>query len=303
MTTISVIIPTYNDSQHLSRAIDSALQQTIEVHEIIVVDDASTEDISPVLAQYDDDRIIVERHQTNRGGSAARNTGIKLATGDYLAFLDADDEWLESKLERQLEVLEALSAEWVAVHCAREYEFDPVQKIGLIISEIIDQSDKATPKEGGEELIKEILLINLSTGASTLMVTQDVAEAIGGFDPAFPRHQDWEFLIRVLQHGKLAYVDRPLVVKHGTGRPDASVHEEAKQLLLTNFNNEISALEADGYPVRRVQQLHLAKLYFEDGEFIAGIRRIPRWRLRIPEYLSLVWSFALGIGTKIRRFR
>lgn len=301
MGKISVIIPTYNDSQHLTRAIDSVLRQTIDVHEIIVVDDASTEDISPILTQYDDDRIRVERHQTNRGGSAARNTGIKLATGDYLAFLDADDEWLESKLERQLDVLESRSDEWVAVHCDREYQLSLTSRLGYFLSAMIGVRTDP-PKEGGEELIKDILLINLSTGASTLMVTKELTEAIGGFDPEFPRHQDWEFLIRVLQHGKLAYVDLPLVIKHGTGRPDASVHEEAKELLLTKFDNEVTTLEAKGHPIRLVQQIHLAKLYLEDGEFTSGYRRIPRWRLRLSDYLSLAWSFGLGIGTKSTQF-
>ncbi len=299
MSSVSVVIPTYNDSKHLSRAIDSVLKQTLDVNEIIVIDDASADNPEAVLERYDDDRLQFKRHDTNQGGSAARNTGIKIATGEYIAFLDADDEWLPPKLERQLKILESRADDWVAVHCDREYDFSFISKAGYVLSRAIGATKRDPPKEGGEELVKEILLMNLSTGASTLVVKRDIVEKIGGFDPEFPRHQDWEFLIRVLQEGKLAHADEPLVIKHGTGRPSATVHNEAKELLLSKFSGKITRLEQNGYNVSTVQNQHLAKLYIEEGNFREGINHISIRSNSLVDFLSLAWSFLVGISDKI----
>lgn len=295
MSSVSVVIPTYNDADVLTRAIGSALAQTSSVDEIIIVDDASTDDPRTVVEQFDDDRIRYIKHTRNKGGSAARNTGIKSATGDYIAFLDADDEWRPRKIERQLAELQSRSDDWVAVHCGRKRNMGLADKIGYRLSQVIGIRKGDLRKEGGEELIKDVLLTNLSTGASTLLVRSDIVEDIGGFDPEFPRHQDWEFLIRILKRGKLAYVDEPLVIKHGTGRPAAEVHEEAKELLLATFRSEIETLEEKGYSITHRQRLHLAKLYFEDGEFSTGWGKLPDTALTIPQVLSLLWSLSFGL--------
>jgi glycosyltransferase involved in cell wall biosynthesis len=99
---ISVIIPVYNRTDLLPRAVNSVLNQTYDNLEIIVVDDGSTEDIEGVLDKFDDVRIHYIRHEANRGVAAARNTGMRFAHGEYVAFLDSDDEWFERKIERQL---------------------------------------------------------------------------------------------------------------------------------------------------------------------------------------------------------
>ena len=105
MKTISVIIPAYNYARYLAEAIDSALGQTYAPLEVIVVDDASTDDTPRVLAAYGQ-RIRAIR-QPNGGAGAARNTGIAAARGEYVAFLDADDVWLPRKLELQMALFDA----------------------------------------------------------------------------------------------------------------------------------------------------------------------------------------------------
>lgn len=294
MSSVSVIIPTYNDSNKLPNAIESVLNQTQDISEIIIIDDASNESPHKIVEKYDRENIFFESHKENRGGSAARNTGIELATGDYIAFLDADDEWLPEKTERQLKILQSRSDEWVAVHCGRKFQLRWRSRLGYFLSKVVG-TRREPPKEGGEELIKEILLQNLSTGASTLLVESKTVDEIGGFDSDFPRHQDWEFLIRILQQGKLAYVNEPLVVKHGTGRPSATVHEEAKKLLLNRFSEEISALEADGYDIKHTQNIHLTKLYIEEGQLQEGLKRLDLSRMSFSEVLSIMWSISIGI--------
>ena len=106
MPTVSVVIPTYNRADVLPRAIDSALGQSVADIEVVVVDDGSTDDTEALVADYEDDRLRYVAHETNRGANVARNTGIEAADGEYIAFLDSDDEWKPTKLERQLERLE-----------------------------------------------------------------------------------------------------------------------------------------------------------------------------------------------------
>ena len=101
--TISAIIPAYNAEKYLARSIDSVLAQTCPVDEIIVVDDGSTDKTAEIIKRYGDKVRYI--HQDNAGVSAARNAGIHAATGDWIAFLDADDEWLPKKIERQVENL------------------------------------------------------------------------------------------------------------------------------------------------------------------------------------------------------
>ncbi|MEM9276814.1 MAG: glycosyltransferase family 2 protein, partial [Cyanobacteria bacterium P01_F01_bin.143] len=104
---VSVIVPTYNRSDLLSRAIASIVAQSYPHWEVIVVDDASQEDIAQAVEQIDDQRIRYVRHAVNLGGSEARNTGIRKAQGEFVAFIDSDDVWLPQKLQRQLEALES----------------------------------------------------------------------------------------------------------------------------------------------------------------------------------------------------
>ena len=105
MPKVSVIIPTHDRAEYLGVAIASVLNQTFQDFELIVVDDASVEDNLGVIASFHDDRIKFFRHQTRKGGSAARNTGIANSKCDYIAFLDDDDEWFPDKLAQQMAIL------------------------------------------------------------------------------------------------------------------------------------------------------------------------------------------------------
>ncbi len=100
---VSAVIPAYNASVCIGRAIESVLGQTLGVYEIIVVDDGSSDKTSEVVEQFGDKVILIR--QENAGVSVARNTGIEAATGDWIAFLGADDEWLAEKNARQTEII------------------------------------------------------------------------------------------------------------------------------------------------------------------------------------------------------
>ena len=134
MSQVSVIIPTHNRARFLREAISSVLNQTFQDFEILVVDDASDDNTREVVAGFEDIRIKYFRHDTNRGGSAARNTGIRNSMCSYIAFLDDDDEWFPEKLGKQMELLLAS---------------DP--KVGAVYTGYLDV-DKATGQVIGEQL-------------------------------------------------------------------------------------------------------------------------------------------------------
>jgi glycosyltransferase involved in cell wall biosynthesis len=301
MPTVSVVIPTYNRASRLESTIESVLHQEFEDFEVIVVDDASTDDTEEVVSGFDDPRVAYVAHERNMGGSAARNTGIEASTGTYIAFLDDDDEWLPGKLREQVDCLESRSAEWVAAYCNYEVVRESDSLVNYLPSFVVDRWPGAGSKprlEGGEELIYTLLARQLPHGgSSTLMVRRDVVDRIGGFDPDFPRHQDHEFLIRVLKEGKLAYVDEILVRKYGTGRPSMSAVEEGKEALFERFATEIKAAERAGYDVTGIHRFDLARFYFMDGQFRKGVRNLPGAKARLPELLRVL---SIGLYNHLR---
>lgn len=290
MVTASVIIPTYNRAEVVSDAIDSALAQTLTDIEIIVVDDASTDNTEAVLSSYGD-KITYFTHDENQGGSAARNTGIEAASGEYIAFLDSDDTWASKKLERQITELETRDDDWIAAYC----DFRQTREV-QIVEKIDNLVRRPTGIEGDEEIIRRIFLRTFAHGgSSTLVVKKSIVDAIGGFDSSFQRHQDLEFLVRLLNRGKLAYVDEVLVFKHDTGNPSVEVVATAIQ----RFNEKYSGqMEARGISeeVYRTQQFMMAKYDFRDGAFKKGMRRLRN--SRCPHYrdgLSILMGIILGL--------
>ncbi|ELY85659.1 glycosyltransferase family 2 protein [Natrialba taiwanensis] len=294
---VSVVIPTYNRAGTLPTAIDSALEQTVEEIEVIVVDDGSTDDTPAVLASYDDPRVQPVVHADNQGANVARNTGIDHARGEYIAFLDSDDEWRPEKLDRQLETLETRSEEWVAAYCDTALELpETSDKLRGLAAAVLSRSDAEPTREGGEELIGEILADNVQPGAgSTLLVETEVARDIGGFDEELDRFQDPEFCLRILKEGKLAYVDDELVVREETGHPPAAVIKAADQQYLSRYEDEVDRFEAAGYDIRARHNLLLAKRYLAEGRFLRGA-----WHLRSAtpsrrRYPGLCWAAGTGV--------
>jgi glycosyltransferase involved in cell wall biosynthesis len=302
MPTVSVIIPTYNRAEAVQRTLDSVLDQTFEGLEAIVVDDASTDDTAAVVAAYDDERVELVQHQRNRGGSAARNTGIAEATGEYIAFLDSDDEWLPRKLERQVAVLERRSDDWVAAYCG--VEMVPESEPGLVrrlATARFSRFDDTEGAEGGEELVRDVLSDDLHTSAgSTLIVRADVVRAIDGFDESFDRFQDSEFLIRVLRQGKLAYVDAPLVRRHQSENPSASELEAADSHYLRTFSETVRVLQAEGHDVVGAHRYMLGKAYLREGNLARGSRYLLNGRRPTPRQCpGLLLSAFQGIQRRV----
>lgn len=182
---ISVVIPTYNRAHCIMRALESVFAQSLAPGEIIVVDDASRDDTAAVLAPHAG-RIRVIRHETNAGASAARNTGIAAAQGTWVAFLDSDDVWRPDKLARQLAFM---AAHGINVCCTN---YNLIWPDGQV-----ERAYRPYPPRMG---IGHYVWGCFTGPGSTLIARRDLMTAIGGYDPRYPRYEDWDLFLRLADH-------------------------------------------------------------------------------------------------------
>jgi len=298
MPTVSAIIPTYNRADVLPAAIDSVLAQTHEDLELLVVDDGSTDDTEAVVTGYDDDRVRYVAHETNRGANVARNTGIEEAKGTYVAFLDSDDRWRPTKLQRQLDRLDETDGDWVAAYCGFERDLDGVSgRLKKSVASLLALGDDDVTLEGGRELQAGILADEVETCAgSTLLVEREVARSLEGFDESLDRFQDPEFVLRIADVGKIAYVDEPLVTLASVGSPAPDTVRRADEAYLEKHAETVAAAEDRGIDVTGIHRFLLAKQYFAAGRPLAGIRFLRNAQIRPRQYPGLLW--AVGRGSK-----
>lgn len=187
--TVSVIIVSYNRLELLHRAIRSALDQTLASKEVIVIDNCSSFDIHEAMAGYGD-RVRAIRNTGNHGCGHARNAAVREARGTYVAFLDDDDYWKPTKLERQLQEIGDLSM----TTCGQEF----IPKTGFNVQPI----SRITL-----DMIREN---NPICGPSGFFCRRDLFDRLT-FDEGLKYAEDWDFMIRVLQRGEIGYVAEPLL--------------------------------------------------------------------------------------------
>ena len=201
--TVSVVIPAYNRAGSLADAVTSVSNQTYRDFEIIVVDDGSTDDTRAVVECLTDDRIRYVRHDVNKGANAARNTGIKLARGRYIAFQDSDDSWHPQKLQQQTSACESSGAK--TCFCAFN------RHIGAACTKI-PKSSYNIPT--GLNDLQQHVLRGSFISCQTLMIDRELVLSVGGFDESLPRLQDWELCLRLSQAAPIYFLDEVLVEVH-----------------------------------------------------------------------------------------
>jgi glycosyltransferase involved in cell wall biosynthesis len=188
MPRVSVIIPTYNRAALLPRAIDSVLAQTYQDFDIVIVDDGSTDGTRAVVEAYGDPRIRYLGLSKRRGVSAARNAGIAQAAGEWIAFIDSDDEWLPEKLERQLALADA-DPSLDIIQCWHIRDVNGVRTVAL----------PANPQgKAGFELV---LHGWRQCSVIALIVRRSALDAVGGFDEKIPHGEDWDLQYRLDRAG------------------------------------------------------------------------------------------------------
>lgn len=201
---ISVVVPAYNCEKYLERALGSALDQSWTNIEIIVIDDGSTDGTAEQAAKFGDKINYVS--QSNAGASSARNKGIQLAKGEYIAFLDADDSWVPTKLELQMEVFRRHPE--VVMVCTRS----------LHLNEELESEHNALESPAFDPDAVQLedfknLFENPYLATSTVMVSTEVAREVGGFDTGLVTAEDLDFYFNCCWHRGFSRLNQQLVYK------------------------------------------------------------------------------------------
>lgn len=295
--TVSVIIPTYNRGHVLGRAMRSVLAQTYEDLELIVVDDASTDNTQELVAGIRDPRIKYIRHDQNRGGAAARNTGINASEGEYIAFNDSDDEWLVEKLEKQVALLETTGNSVAGVYCGY------MRRVGDRI--IYLPGPKC--RDRNLSLITKLLFINCPIGTQTLVLKRRPLIEVGCFDERLPRRQDGELLLRLSLTYELEVIDEPLVIMYILPEritSDVAALIKAEEIILAKHYGTLKeypgALASLLYTLGR-QKCANGAFALGRMDFVRAIRASPlhgrAWRALL---LSAFGAQAFAAATRLR---
>ena len=209
MSTVSVVIPTFNREGFIEQCVVSALQQSKKPDEVIVVDDGSSDKTWDVLRTLGFSDSKEERNslryifQRNKGVSAARNQGIKAAKFRYIAFLDSDDLWLEKKLEKQISSLEGQSTRYRLSHTNEIWVRNGVRVNAHLKHE----------KNGGDIFIQCLKLCCISPSSS--LVDRSVFDDFGFFDENLPACEDYDFWLRFCAFEDVHFVNEHLLIKNG----------------------------------------------------------------------------------------
>lgn len=212
MPQVSVIIPTYNRADCVTRSIDSALSQTYKDYEIIVVDDGSTDNTKQILQSYVDKGLIRYIYQDNAGCAAARNAGISDAKGEWIAFLDSDDVWLPDKLAEQMQYLLETGLDI----CFTNTAFDYGEGV-----EIETSNSKQTDRWVLTDSLELVITSNeFHNTLPSMVVRRALLKKIGFFDEWVVWGSDMRFIIKVCGERPIAYINRNLVIAdRAKGKP------------------------------------------------------------------------------------
>lgn len=239
MITISVIIPTYGKPQFLEKSIVSVLNQTFTELELIIVDDNNpdtearyaTEQLVNKFMQ-NDGRVKYLEHEKNKNGAVARNTGFTVAQGKYISLLDSDDEYMVGRLQKCYDAMEVASDSVAGVYTGCEF-----RRSGSAYFTYTDVKE-------GNFLVETLACKFMFCTGSNIFIRKSVVDELNGFDEAFLRHQDYEFLVRVFEKYSLIAVSEVLVIKNNENfnLPNLEKQVAIKKQYLDKFKYIIDAL-------------------------------------------------------------
>jgi len=263
---VSVIIPTYNRVGVLYYALNSVLNQTMQDFEVFVIDDASTDKTPEYIASVKDPRVHYIRLPTNRFAAAARNAGMEQARGEYIAFLDSDDQWWPTKLEKQVKLMDSLSEDW---GCSYGGAF--VNKTGGLTRHRVFR-----PRKSGY-LIHDYLMSKLVIFTPTFMFRRSCLDHIAMMDEALVRSQDVDFYIRMLERYKMAALEEPLVDIYVAIGKNPVVQAKSNAILLAKHEKLIHSLGArSARYVHALGHMVQAESYLMSGQIGDGLHSFKK---------------------------
>jgi len=287
---VTVVIPTYNRPDLVPKAIQSVLDQTFQDFEIVVVDDGQKKSAKEAVEAFEDDRIRYFKHTEQKGCSGAKNTGIRAAGGQYIAFLDDDDEYLKNKLSLQVDRLNGVG-----------------ENVGFSFTgtiNVYDDHNHTKSTADGVADYHELALRNFSAMiASTLMFKKEIFNAVGYLDETFPTHTDIEFLIRVTKKFKGVGIDQPLVrmmMKSDHVQMGSNIRNRIKgrEMLLSKYRDEFAR-----YPTFLAKHLTLLGIFYRTvGEYKEAGQRFwqaCKLQFRLRRFLQYISMLFNGLGYRV----
>jgi glycosyltransferase involved in cell wall biosynthesis len=289
---VSVIIPTYNRGQELARTIESALAQTYPAQEIIVVDDGSTDDTANVALAFEARGVGVIRHERNRGVSAAMNTGIRAASGEFIAILEHDDLWLPQKLERQMACFER--DEVGLVYCG-------VAHVGAT-----GRVHTVVPPLRRGRMYRDLLFKPYILTSSSVVLRRECFERAGYFDESLQGPQDYDMWIRVAEHYEIDFVADVLVHFASYAHP----HLNRPSRLIPMYHKLNQKFESYTYEsallrrrVRAYRLYTLANMYAITGQMAearrTSLQSLAQWPANLKCWVTLA-AASLGPAASLR---
>lgn len=270
---VSVIIPTYGIPIFLKKAIESVINQTLNDWELIIVDDNNpdtearkkTEEI--LLLFSEDRRIKYIKHECNRNGAAARNTGLVAAKGRYCAFLDSDDEYMPERLQKCADALETAEGSIGGIYTG--CKFVRGGKVYRIVEKI----------PSGNFLVETLACTFMFCTGSNIFMRMEVVRELNGFDERFIRHQDYEFLARFFENYDLKAIPETLVLKNNENLnvPNFQKNIDVKKMYINKFKRIIDSL-----PVKKQDYIYgshciaLANIAASTGKWKEAMRYSKR---------------------------
>ncbi len=253
---VTCVIPSYKRCDTVTRAIDSVLSQTYKNIEVCLVDDNIPGDeysqrLQETLKKYDgDSRVLYITQEKHINGAVARNVGIKAASGEFIGFLDDDDEWLPKKIEQQMKMLranpslDAVSAFWTLYNGGKEVR-------------------KCAPYTA-DNLQFKVFLRDVAVFTSTVLIKKSAIERFGGFDGELLRHQDLQFLVDALKESKFEVVPEYLVRLHADSeinRPNVEKLIKAKKAFFNSVDDEFRKYSKSDQ--KRIHNAHYYEVVFQ----------------------------------------
>lgn len=262
----SIILPTYNRKCKLAKAIKSIINQTYYDWELIIIDDGSTDGTFEILSRIDDDRVSHYRLEQNAGVSYARNYGITHTKGEYIAFLDDDDEWEKHKLENDYNQLIGLSDEYAGI-CSQ------------MIRKNKDSKMKYPSLRYQYDISTEQLLLRNLIPLPTAVIKREAFIKTEGFDCNLGRKVDWELVINISQQYKIKYIPYISVISHVT---DNSIN-------CFNLGRDAEALD---YILSKHLVLYLShrSIYMKMIVYICTLYAVSGNKWKVREYLRKIIS-------------
>jgi glycosyltransferase involved in cell wall biosynthesis len=279
---VSVIVPTYNRAHVVPRAIASVFNQTFTDFELLIVDDGSTDDTLAAVQAFASPRMRYLSHKENSGASSARNTGIKASRGDYIAFLDSDDEWAPSKLEEQVALFSKMGSDVGVIYSGFYYKntFSDKKKVFCLNLQ--------------GNIHHTLVVRNPGLNTSSALLKKVCFQHCGLFDESLPASEDWELFIRISEKYHFYPVKKPLVTIHRDGTRISTDYERrapAHRLILQKHFTEVQ-----GWPKALGHHYYLigfdllyCSQYSEARSFLK--KSIGAYPFKIKSYAALLLSF------------